>query len=74
LGYENGLLRVDLAAPPIRNRANAELVRLLAKELGVGQTSVTLVKGLISRVKVVEIDVPPERFEAWLVARLGVSG
>lgn len=73
-GYDGSIVRVDVAAPATRNRANAELVRLLAKELGVGRSSVTLVKGLGARVKVVEVDLPRERVDSWLAAQLHVAG
>lgn len=71
-GYESSVLRVDVAAPATKNRANAELVRLLAKELGVGRSSVSIVRGLGARVKVVEVDVPQVRVDSWLASRLRV--
>ena len=73
-GYDGSIVRVDVVAPATRNRANAELVRLLANELGVGRSSVSVVRGLSARVKVVEIDLPRERVDSWLATQLHVAG
>lgn len=51
----DGCLRVRLAAPPAEGRANAELVRFLAKELGVPRDAVSLVAGRRSRRKLVHL-------------------
>ena len=51
----DGCLRVRLAAPPAEGRANAELVRFLAKELGVPRDAVRLVAGRRSRRKLVHL-------------------
>ncbi|AIY19856.2 hypothetical protein KR76_10585 [Pimelobacter simplex] len=50
-----------LASPPVDGRANDELVRWLAKELGVPRSAVTLVRGQRSRSKVVRVAVPQPR-------------
>ncbi|MCG8151774.1 hypothetical protein GUY44_14875 [Pimelobacter simplex] len=54
-------LKVRLASPPVDGRANDELVRWLAKELGVPRSAVTLVRGQRSRSKVVRVAVPQPR-------------
>ena len=43
--------RIDIAAPPDKNKANLELVKFLSKKLG----KVRIVSGFTSREKVVEI-------------------
>ncbi|MBI3269171.1 MAG: DUF167 domain-containing protein [Planctomycetes bacterium] len=48
-------LRVDVAAPPERGKANAELVRFLAKALGVGRGQLELVAGETSHLKRVRV-------------------
>jgi uncharacterized protein (TIGR00251 family) len=48
--------RLDLAAPPVDNKANEECVRFLAELAGVPRARVRIVTGLTSRVKVVEIE------------------
>ena len=45
-----------LASPPVDGRANEELVRWLAKELGVPRSAVTLLRGQTSRSKQLRID------------------
>ncbi len=52
----DGTLRVRVAPPPVDGAANAALVRLLAKQLGIGRSSVRLVAGGQSRIKTVEVE------------------
>jgi uncharacterized protein (TIGR00251 family) len=56
LGRHGDGWKVSVAAPPERGRANAELVRLLARELAVPAARVTVVRGAAARDKVIEID------------------
>ena len=44
-----------LKAPPKNNKANIELIKLLAKHFKVSSSQVKIIKGLRSREKVVEI-------------------
>lgn len=55
LGFEDGVLRVRIAAPPVKGKANKELVDFLSKLLGVSKGSITIEKGLTSRRKVIAI-------------------
>lgn len=48
--------KVRVAASPVRGRANAALLELLAALLGVPRERVTVVAGLTSRRKVVGVD------------------
>ena len=48
--------KLDLAAPPVDGKANAECIRFFASLAGVPQSRVRIVLGLSSRNKVVEID------------------
>jgi uncharacterized protein YggU (UPF0235/DUF167 family) len=50
------VLPVRVTAPPVDGRANAALCRLLARELGVARTRVTVVGGHTSREKVVAVE------------------
>jgi uncharacterized protein (TIGR00251 family) len=69
-GWVNGVLRVRLAAPPVDGRANAALVRFLAKVTGVPPSSVRIIGGETSREKRVAF----ENIDAeTLSARLGAS-
>jgi len=56
VGLVDGVLRVKIAAPPIRGKANKELIAFLSRLLGVGKGSVNVIKGHTSRSKVVAID------------------
>jgi len=55
-GYEGGVLRIRLNAPPVEGKANEALGRFLAKALGVPRGSVSLVSGEKGRNKIVRID------------------
>lgn len=59
LGWEDDpragkVLRVRLQAPPVDGKANAALLKFLAKTWGVSKSSLTLLKGQSSRTKLVE--------------------
>lgn len=55
VGVREGALEVAVAAPPVDGEANAELVAFLAKALGVGRSSVSVVSGDTSRNKLVRV-------------------
>jgi uncharacterized protein (TIGR00251 family) len=55
LGERDGVLEVSLAAPPVDGEANAELVRTLARQLRVAQTSIELVSGRTARTKLISV-------------------
>jgi len=52
----DGTLKVRLQAAPERGKANAELCRLLARELGVARGNVRIVSGEASPLKQVRIE------------------
>ncbi len=55
-GEYDGALKVRLAAPPVEGAANEELVRFLARLLGVPKSAVRVVSGDTGRNKMVEVD------------------
>ena len=62
VGEGRTALAVKLAAPPVDGAANEALIDLLARELGVARSAVTIVSGAASRLKVVRVaDCPPAR-------------
>ena len=66
IGDGRTALAVKVAAPPVEGAANEALVALLAKELGVAKSAVTLVSGATSRLKVVRVaDCPAPKIAAW---------
>lgn len=54
-GTIGGALKIRLAAPPVDGEANDELIRFLAKTLGVAKRAVTIVRGGTGRKKVVRV-------------------
>ncbi|HEU0218173.1 MAG TPA: DUF167 domain-containing protein [Stellaceae bacterium] len=65
-GIEGGRLKVAVTAPPAENQANEALLRLLAKEWRLPQSSLSITVGATSRNKIVRIAGDP----AALIARL----
>ncbi|HET8697278.1 MAG TPA: DUF167 domain-containing protein [Gammaproteobacteria bacterium] len=55
-GWQDGVLRVRVAAPPEHGKANAALEALLAERVGVRKSAVRVVAGHGSPRKRVEID------------------
>jgi uncharacterized protein (TIGR00251 family) len=74
-GYEGGVLRIRLNAPPVEGKANEALARFLAKALGVPRGNVTLVSGEKGRNKIVRVDgMTPEAVLSALIPPGGPSG
>ncbi len=63
------VFRVRVRAVPENGKANAALVKLLAKQLGIGKTRLTITRGQTSRIKTVSIDCGAAEMEA-LMAKL----
>lgn len=55
-GIHDGRLHLRLLAPAVDGKANAAMVGLLSRLLGVKKTQVLLVTGEKARVKIVEIE------------------
>ena len=55
-GLNDGILLVKVSAPPVKGKANRELIAFLSQMLGVTRGSLTIIKGHTSRNKVVAID------------------
>jgi uncharacterized protein (TIGR00251 family) len=55
-GQLGGAWKLAVAAPPVDGKANYECVRFFAELAGVPRSRVTIVSGLTSRLKVVEIE------------------
>ncbi len=55
-GWLGEALKVKIHAPPVEGRANDALVEFLAETLGVHRRAVTLVRGDLSRQKLMRID------------------
>jgi uncharacterized protein (TIGR00251 family) len=73
-GLHDGCLRVRLNAPPVDGKANDALLSWLARELGLPQRSVTLLRGESARRKTVHIDAPADAVALWLARVLPPAG
>ena len=60
-GYEDGTLKLRVTAPPTGGQANAGVIALLAKTLGVSKSKLKIIRGQSSRNKVVLVDTLTER-------------
>jgi len=56
VGAHGAQVKIRIAAPPVEGAANAELIKLLAKILGVSRSTLYVVRGEGSRSKVVRAD------------------
>jgi len=56
VGIHDGRLKVQVASPPVDGKANEQLIRFMAKTLGVAKSRVTLVRGQGSRFKTLRIE------------------
>ena len=60
-GFENGTLRLRVTAPPTKGKANAGVIALVAKTLGVSKSRLDIIRGHGSKDKVVSIDTLTEQ-------------
>ncbi len=56
VGFTDGVLEVRVSAPPVKGKANKELIDILSRALSVSRGDITIVRGHTSRSKVVAID------------------
>ena len=66
----DGTLTIHVAAPPVKGKANREIIRWLSKRLQTSSSNVQLVAGVYSNVKVIEIT---GMTEAEIAAALGIK-
>jgi uncharacterized protein (TIGR00251 family) len=65
VGIHDDRLKIQVASPPVDGKANEQLIRFIAKVLGVAKSRVTLVRGQSSRHKTLHVaglDALPENF------------
>jgi uncharacterized protein (TIGR00251 family) len=55
-GFANGVVRVNISAPPAKGKANRELVAYLSRLLGIGKDNISIIKGHTARNKIIAID------------------
>jgi uncharacterized protein len=67
VGERAGAIVIRVAAPPVDGKANAALCRLIASAAGVAPSKVAVVRGHMSRDKVLEVEgVDPQDLRAAL--------
>lgn len=69
-GVLDGMVKVKVAAPPEKGKANAALAAYLAKRLGVRRNAVTIAAGQTSPIKQIEIT---GTTASTLLAKLGLG-
>lgn len=55
VGFTDRVLEVRVAAPPVKGKANQELITFLSKTIGVSKSSLTITRGHTGRSKVVAV-------------------
>lgn len=55
LGFQQGVLKVKLTAPPVEGEANQALISFLAEVFGTSKRNVVILRGETSRLKLVGI-------------------
>ena len=51
----DGTIKISVAAPPERGKANQELIKFLAKEFEVGKEQIIIISGKTEKVKLIKI-------------------
>ncbi len=60
--YENGILSIKITTPPVDGKANTELIKFLSKKLKIPKSSILLLKGERSKIKIVDISLNESEF------------
>ncbi len=55
-GLHDGVIKIRLAAPPVEDAANRELIAFIAQHLGIPRRYVRIASGAASRRKVLDIE------------------
>lgn len=62
----DGRLKIAVTAPPVDGEANAAVIELLAKALGIARSAVEVIAGESSRRKTVKLEVERRVLDAWI--------
>ena len=55
VGVTDGVWQVRVSAPPVKGKANKELIAFLSKLLGVGKSRISIIRGHATRNKAIAI-------------------
>lgn len=67
VGQHGERLKVTITAPPIDGKANSYLIKFLAKQFGVSQKQVTIIRGEHSRDKTICISKPTKNINSLFI-------
>ncbi len=60
VGLQGERVKIRITAPPIEGKANAYLIKFLAKQFGVAKSAVTILHGELGRQKHIKIEQPTQ--------------
>jgi len=63
---QHDTLLLKVTAPAEGGKANDAIIKLLADELDIPKSAVTIRRGETSRIKLVALEISPEKLQAWL--------
>jgi len=69
--FQDGVLHIRIAAPPVKGKANRELIKFLSDILQVSQSCLTIEKGMTSKRKVISIN---RLTRSQIMGQLGKQG
>lgn len=56
VGVADGVWQVKVSAPPVKGKANKELIAFLSRLLGVSKSRIAIIKGHTTRNKIIAVD------------------
>ena len=59
IGTQEGMLKIKVAAPPDKNKANEKLIEFLSEHFNVPKSNIQILSGKTSRIKRIEIVMNP---------------
>jgi len=64
---DNNIIRISLTASPQKSLANRQLIEILSKELRIAKCCISIVRGLKSHDKLIEIsDITEKKLNNWM--------
>lgn len=54
IGWQGNAVKIKIAAPPEKGKANKELIKFLSKKWDIAQSNIQILKGTTNRRKIVE--------------------
>lgn len=55
IGFRDSILQLKIAAPPLKGKANKELIKFLSSLLGISKSNLSIEKGATSKTKTIAI-------------------